>query len=426
LVPLKQKINCRSRKDTFNPEIEQQWQQNQNEISEEEFIHTLNFFGNLQHPAKPADNDQRHFDGNYEDLTDVEDFTKSEDDYNNEYEVLPQNDGQQSRKFGKRKQVSTCCHKLQRRAHRLWRQAANLEPKLSEIEEEETDHEWALLQKLEQFIENQKRELLKHGFQESDKETDGWNEQQEPEDDPAKETDDSLDDNDLAYITAILGSFSGPNSNLKKTNASNYAHFSPEGAPMQAQQKKPEFNQTFNQKFNQNSMSYDSEEGNFSIFSNFEEEGTTELAEYFSDDEDDQLADYFSDEEDDSLDKDPKSESDTWFHSNLDELGEISDEEDDNSNDEDACSEPRANKFGLKSIQETDYEEVSEKNNLQQISSISNISELDFSEWQPYISPEPVFRNSFAQSWQSAFSQPGILITGAYPHPDFNNQGSSR
>jgi hypothetical protein len=41
LVPLKQKISCRSRKDTFNPEIEQQWRQNQNEISEEEFIHTV-------------------------------------------------------------------------------------------------------------------------------------------------------------------------------------------------------------------------------------------------------------------------------------------------------------------------------------------------------------------------------------------------
>ncbi len=44
LAPLEQRVNCQSRKDTFNTEIEQQWQQNQQEISEEEFVHTVNFF----------------------------------------------------------------------------------------------------------------------------------------------------------------------------------------------------------------------------------------------------------------------------------------------------------------------------------------------------------------------------------------------
>jgi len=33
LLPLEKKISCRSRKDTFNSEIKQQWRQNQNEIS---------------------------------------------------------------------------------------------------------------------------------------------------------------------------------------------------------------------------------------------------------------------------------------------------------------------------------------------------------------------------------------------------------
>jgi hypothetical protein len=151
----------------------------------------------------------------------------------------------------------------------------------------------------------------------------------------------------------------------------------------------------FNQKFNQNSTSFDSEERSFSCFPNFEEEGTTGLA------------DYFSDKENDSLDdEDSKSESDIWFHSNPDELGEILDEEVGNSNDENAWSKPRATKLGLESIKETGYEEVSEKNNLKQISSISNRSEIDFSEWQLYIPPEHVFRKSFAQSWQSPFSQP--------------------
>jgi hypothetical protein len=112
------------------------------------------------------------------------------------------------------------------------------------------------------------------------------------------------------------------------------------------------------------------------------------------------LADYFSDEEEDSLDdEDQKSESDPWSQANSDELGEISDEED-------TWSEHSATNFGLKAIPETDYEEVSESNNLKQISSVTNKSELTFPEWQPYIPPEPVFQNSFAQSWRSAFSQP--------------------
>jgi hypothetical protein len=135
-------------------------------------------------------------------------------------------------------------------------------------------------------------------------------------------------------------------------------------------------------------MSYKHEERNFSCFSNFEEEGTTELA------------DYFTDKEEDSLDdEDQKSESDSWSQANSDELGEISDEED-------TWSEHSATNFGLKAIPETDYKEVSERNNRNQISSFANKSELTFSEWQPYIPPEPVFRNSFAQSWRSAFSQP--------------------
>jgi hypothetical protein len=118
-------------------------------------------------------------------------------------------------------------------------------------------------------------------------------------------------------------------------------------------------------KFNQNSTSYDSEDKNFSCFSNFEEEGTTDLA------------DYFSDEEDNSLDnEDPTSESNTWSQSNFDELGEISDKEDDNSDDKDAWSEHRATKFGLESIQKIYYEEAGEKNNLKSISSISNEAKL--------------------------------------------------
>jgi hypothetical protein len=50
VAPLKQRVICKTRKDTFNTEVEQQWQQNQHEISEEEFVHTINFLHKLQKP----------------------------------------------------------------------------------------------------------------------------------------------------------------------------------------------------------------------------------------------------------------------------------------------------------------------------------------------------------------------------------------
>jgi hypothetical protein len=43
LAPLKQRVTCKSRSDTFNTEKEQQWQQNQHKMSEQEFVHTINF-----------------------------------------------------------------------------------------------------------------------------------------------------------------------------------------------------------------------------------------------------------------------------------------------------------------------------------------------------------------------------------------------
>ncbi len=387
-MPLGQKISCRSRKDTFNQEIQQQWQQNQYDISAEEFAQNFNFLCNLQSPNTTGTGypDHRRLNNVHQNFTHDEDFTEVETDTEKEeLEKLP-------RINHKRKWISLCRHKLQGRAYHRFREL-KMTPKQPEQEEVEPDHEWLQLIQMERMIERQKQELPKNGAQDFEDEDDGWDELREAEEGPVKEEDDSLDDGDLTYITAILNSFSKPKLNCEQSSASELQPFTPEGALTRApaQIMTPP---KFNQKFNQNSTSYNSEQRNFSCFSNFEEEGTTELA------------DYFSDKEDDSLDnEDRKSESDIWSQSHLDKLGEISDKEDDNSNDEDAWSEHRATKFGLKSIQEIDYEEVSEKNNLQQISSILNKAELAFSEWQPYIPPEPVFRNLFAQSWWSAFSQ---------------------
>jgi hypothetical protein len=118
---------------------------------------------------------------------------------------------------------------------------------------------------------------------------------------------------------------------------------------------------------------YNYNERNFSCSSNFEEEGTTELA------------DYFSNKEDDSLDnEDPSSESDTWSLTGFEELGEGTDEGY-------TLSKFETNKFGLETINEANYEEPGEQNNLKGISSLSEETALAFSAWQPYIPPGTVF-----------------------------------
>jgi hypothetical protein len=184
--------------------------------------------------------------------------------------------------------------------------------RLPEREEAESDHEWLQLIQMEKMIEKHKHDLLKTGAQDHcDMDNDRealW----EAEGDPVQEEDDSLDDGDLAYINAILNSFSKPKFNHENSNGPELQLFTPEGTLMRALapiRPPPKFNQ----KFNQNLMNYGSEEENFSYFSNFEEEGPTDLA------------DYFSDEEDDSLDEeDLSSESDTWSQRDFNEFEDFS------------------------------------------------------------------------------------------------------
>ncbi len=385
-MPLEQKISCQSRKETFNPEVRQQWQQNRHDTSAEEFAQNWNFLSTLQGPdmTRSGPPDPRRLTGVHQNLTDNEDPTEVEtDSENDEFEKTPLSNP-------KRKRISLCRHKLQGRAYpRVGKRKTTPEQPLRPPEQEkaDSDHEWLQLIQMEKMIEKHKQDLLKNGAQDHwdmDNDCDAlW----EAEGGPVKEEDDSLDDGDLAYIHAMLTSFSKPKFNHERSNYPELQPFTPEGALTRAPapiRPPPKFNQ----EFNQNSTSYEHEERDFSCFSNFEEEGTTGLA------------DYFSDEEEDSLDdKDRKSESDLWSQANSDELGEISDEDD-------TWSEHSATNFGLKAIPDTDYEEVSEGNNLKQISSITNKSELAFSGWQPYIPPLPVFRSSSAQSWRSAFSQP--------------------
>jgi len=111
LAPLEQKICCQSRKDTFNTEIEKLWQQNQHEISEEEFVHILNFFCNLQNLAN-----EKQFN-DYEDLTKGKVEEADEDEYNFESDLKDSLTMDNDQPIYPRKRKSVCLyrHKLQGR-----------------------------------------------------------------------------------------------------------------------------------------------------------------------------------------------------------------------------------------------------------------------------------------------------------------------
>jgi hypothetical protein len=142
----------------------------------------------------------------------------------------------------------------------------------------------------------------------------------------------------------------------------------------------------FNQQFNQNSTSHGSEDENFSYFSNFEEKGHTDLA------------DYFSDEEDDCWDNESlSSEGDTWSQPDFDDSENFQTQKHNPSEFDTAL-------FGLETINETDFKDQGETNNINGISCLSEETQLAFSAWQPFIPHEHAFRNFAAQSWPSDFS----------------------
>jgi len=232
-VPLAQKISCRSKKDTFNQEIQQQWRQNQNDISAEEFARDLNFLCNLQGLDKSETNHGRLSDA-CQNLDDVEDFM--EDGTDLEAEEL----GALPRDNLKRKQISLCRHKLQGRAYPKYRnQKTTQKPPQQFPEQEKLDssNEWFQLIQMEKFIENQKRELLKNGAPNLQDEEDALDEHQDAENDSVEGEEDSFDDEDLAYITTILNSFSKPKL---------IGPVSPEGAPPRVPTRMtppPKFNQ---------------------------------------------------------------------------------------------------------------------------------------------------------------------------------------
>jgi hypothetical protein len=261
-MPLKQKINCRSRKDTFNQEVQQQGQQNRHDTSAEEFAQNWNFLWTFQGPdTTPTGYPDQ------ENLTDDEDFTGIATDEENEEFCKT------SQSKPKQKWISLCRHKLQGQAYPRFtkkKTTPGQPERLPEREEAESDHEWLQLIQMEKMIEKHKHDLLKTGAKDHWDMDDDCEPIWEAEGDPVKEEDGSLDDGDLAYINAILNSFSKPKFKHENSNSPELQLFTPEGALMRALapiRMPPKFNQ----KFNQNSTSYGSEGENLSYFANFEE-----------------------------------------------------------------------------------------------------------------------------------------------------------
>jgi hypothetical protein len=132
---LTQKVTCKSRSDTFNKEVEQQWLQYQPESSEEEFIHTNNFLHGLQ---KPKTND--HLNSHNWGFNEITENTP-ETDNNSDIKDKPNIDFVQSNHQARRKSISLCRHKLQGRTicrSRRGRQQArqHLQNRLPESEED--------------------------------------------------------------------------------------------------------------------------------------------------------------------------------------------------------------------------------------------------------------------------------------------------
>jgi hypothetical protein len=227
LGPLEPKITCRSEKESFNPEIRQQWQQSRLDTSAEDFAQAWNLLCNFRTPSKttPRINNLDQIDQNLDDIEDFVGYDISLED--NHFEEL------QQEVPIRRRQVSLCRHKLQTRAYpkfpkikKVWRSS---EPK-PEPETTDLDRKWLQLIQLEKAIEKQKNQLLEaEAGDRGDPDADGmpFNENEE---DLAKRYD-HLDDGDLEYINSILNSFSSPTCYRQGSRQLKLKSITPEDAP---------------------------------------------------------------------------------------------------------------------------------------------------------------------------------------------------
>jgi hypothetical protein len=383
------KIICRSEKETFFPEIQQQWKQQQLNISATDFIQEWNFLGRLQAPTEATlkTDDLNQADS---DLDDVEDFTEAD----------PNQDGCALKEpepgLCRRKLIRTCRHKLQTRAYprtmkKKTRQSTkhNLDP-----EDQDLQQEWLQLIQVEREIEKRKNQLREAEA--------GYQGETELEDlllDEADEELGHLDDEDLEWVESIFNSSNSQTRYSQNSDQRKLKSAITEDAPTRtrAAQAPPS---KFNQNFNQNSMTLSNREDDFSYFPNTDYEGDGNLGDYFSDDEEEEtqsveLGDYFSDdEEDDSLDyQNSKSENNFWSRATV-----LSSEE---------KLPPSLTAFSgwnpvISSLEA--FERTEPVTPGKHLAGFLEANQLGFATWQPFIPHGHVFQNSAAPSQLSDFS----------------------
>jgi hypothetical protein len=380
------RIICRSEKETFFPEVQQQWKQQQLTTSATDFTQNWNFLSGLQTPpdTNSGINDLSQEDS---DLDDIEDFVEA-DTNQDEYLQLHPELGQ-----CKRKQIKLCRHKLQTRAYprtteKKARQATlcNLEPDLPNLQQD-----WLQLIRVEKEIERQKV-LLREAEAGNQTET-------ELEDLLFDETDEelgSLDDEDLEWVKSIFNSSPrrtcySQNPNYEKLKSLAAEDASTRARTVQATPIK------FNQNFNQNSMTLSAKEKDFSFHSNTDYEGDSELGDYFSDDEEEhqvaELGDYFSDDEEDDIPshQSSNSEENFWSHTFT-------------PNSEEKLRLARAAFADWNPVISSLEAFEEKKEPIKPIANFLEETQLGLSTWQPFIPLAPAFQNSAARSQLSAFS----------------------
>jgi hypothetical protein len=123
LAPLEQTVTYKSRMNTFNTETEQQWKQNQRQISEEEFVNMVNFFHNLRKPEL----ERKWSNVNLRDSDDDDENSdqENEDEAENDFKEIGHLTTNHPTSQLRWKTISLCRHKLQGRTGcrpRGWRQ----------------------------------------------------------------------------------------------------------------------------------------------------------------------------------------------------------------------------------------------------------------------------------------------------------------
>jgi hypothetical protein len=383
------KITCRSEKETFFPEIRQQWEKHRLDTSAKNFAQDWNL---LCYSQAPNDANLRIDDLNQadSDLDDIEDFVETD----------PNPDGYMSEKPKpgpcQRKQVRLCRHKLQTRAYPKTTKRKVWQPPEYKLKQENQDleHEWLQLIQLEKEIEKMKNQLREAETGDPDLDDLPFDE----EDEDLAGQNEHLEDEDLEWVNSIFNSLPSSMCYRQNSNQLELKSITAKDALTRArtvQTLPPKFNQNFNQ----NSTTISSRKNNTSYFSNTDFEGDSELGDYFSDNEEEdtevgELGDYFSDNEEDDTElyQHSKSEDNFWSHTI-----------DLNSKEKLPLSQTAFSDWNPV-ISSLEAFEEKEETQIEHIAGFLEANQLGLSTWPPFIPLAPVFQNSAAHSRLSGFS----------------------